>query len=377
MGLGIFGVGLVLLIIILLAENVKNYLMTTYQTSTRINYGKQILPIKMVELFSADDWEIFIEEWIDLKKSIYVTVDRFGGAGDKGRDVVGYITDNKNPNYVWDCYQCKHYDNALLPTQVYVEFAKIIYYSFLKEYPVPKSYHFIAPKGCGTALSKLLSSPVSLRDKLIDNWDKYCKDFITSTPIELKDDLLKYFMDFDFSIFSKIAIKDIIAEHSKHPNHLLWFGGGLPDRPRLDEDTIPVDVQISETVYVNELLAAYGSETSTVYKFPSDLAGIDKYINHFSRTRINFHYAEQLRNFSRDSLPVGTYDDFQKEIYDGIVDKIEDDHENGFIKVKEVESEARKIIIASNPLREVSLINDRTGICHQLVNDGKFKWLKK
>lgn len=42
--------------------------MITFISSLTINFGKRILPIKMVEIFSAEDWETFIEEWLDLKK---------------------------------------------------------------------------------------------------------------------------------------------------------------------------------------------------------------------------------------------------------------------------------------------------------------------
>tara|TARA_R110000787_G_C13425240_1_gene445212 strand:- start:718 stop:834 length:117 start_codon:yes stop_codon:yes gene_type:complete len=38
----------------------------------------------MIEHMSFDDWEEFIEEWIDLKKVEYLDGERFGGAGDKG-----------------------------------------------------------------------------------------------------------------------------------------------------------------------------------------------------------------------------------------------------------------------------------------------------
>lgn len=109
-----------------------------YTTSYHTTYGKTILPIKRVELFSPDEWEEFIEEWLDVKKNEYLEVERLGGAGDKGRDVIAYITDKKKSNYKWDCYQCKHYSAPLTPTQVYVEFGKIIYYTFKNEYPVPK-----------------------------------------------------------------------------------------------------------------------------------------------------------------------------------------------------------------------------------------------
>ena len=349
--------------------------MTYYKTANQINFGKRIIPLKMVEHMSFDDWEEFVEEWLDLKTKEYLESERFGGAGDEGRDVVGYVTDKNSVNYIWDCFQCKHYENALRPTQVYKEFGKILYYTFKQEYPIPRKYYFVSPKGCGTSLSKLLQNPVDLKDSVINNWIKYCANEITNVEIKLEGNFLKWVNNFDFSIFSKIHTKVIIKEHSKHSNHLIRFGGGLPEREKLQENDIPQNIQSTEIIYVSQLLSAYGSESKESYLNIEDLSSNDTYNNHFKRARLSFHHAEQLRNFSRDSLPIDTFEDFQNEILNGVVDIVEDHHSNNFIKVKETEKEARKIIISSNPLKDVSIINDRSGICHQLVNDNKIKWM--
>ncbi len=345
----------------------------SYSTSQRINYGSRILPIKKISLFSPDEWEEFIEEWLDIKESDYIEIDRFGGAGDMGRDVVAYKTDKSKDNYKWDCYQCKHYKSPLMPSQVYAEFGKIIYYTFKEEFPVPEKFYFVGPLGVGTTLSNLLSSPDKLKASILKNWSKYCTE-ISKDNIKLDGDLLEYFDNFDFSIFEKISVKSIVEEHRNHSNHLTRFGGGLPDRERLDESAIPEEVQKEESTYVNELYNAYGSHSGTAYNSYREFETDVRYIGHFKRARISFHHAEQLRNFSRDSLPAHTFEDFQNEILAAVIDIVESEHDNGFVKVKEVEKEARSVVISSNPLKDVSIINDRSGVCHQLANDEKVKW---
>jgi hypothetical protein len=343
-------------------------------TSHSVNHGRPILPIKRVEIFSADEWEIFIEEWLDIKKKNYLEVERMGGAGDQGRDIAAYITDSKQPSYVWDCYQCKHYDKALSPSVVWKEFAKIIYYSFKKQYPVPRKYYFIAPKGCGTALSSLIKKADKLKEELRSNWTQYCEDHITSKEkVTLHGDLLTYFEKFDFSIFEKTPTKTIIEEHRAHSNHLFWFGGGLPSRTELTSDMVPTDIQSNESVYVSQLLGAYKSESTTDYADVRSL--IEPYSNHFRRARISFHFAEQLRNLYRDNLPTGTFERFQEEIYDGVINTCESTHKNGYEKVKAVETQANNIAISSNPLKDVSVQKDKVGVCHQLCNDQRLKWV--
>ena len=107
----------------------------------------------------------------------------------------------------------------------------------------------------------------------------------------------------------------------------------------------------------------------------SDIVPVTKYNNHLKRARISFHHAEQLRNFSRDNLPIGAYELFQDEIYHGIINIVEDDHANGFDRVKKVETHSSTIVISSNAIKEVTNVKDKTGVVHQLCNDQKIKWV--
>jgi len=351
--------------------------MRSYVTSFKVNHGRNILPIKRMEVFSAEEWEIFIEEWLEIKKSQYLEVERFGGAGDKGRDVAAYISDPKVADYDWDCFQCKHYDRPLMPAQMWIEFGKIIYYTFLKEYPVPKKYFFIAPKGCGTSFTKLLQNGSDIKTGLLAHWEKDISESITSGhKIGLAPELTAYINAFDYSIFDRVQPKTIIEEHKPHPNHLTWFGGGLPDREMLDETTIAAEIGSEESQYVNQLIKAYNSDSPTEFSSITEIAKGSNHYRHFTRARISFHHAEQLRNFSRDNLPNGTFESFQTEVLDGIINLVESAHVNSFEKVKAIENQSAIVPITSNALREVTNTKDKTGVCHQLCNDKKINWVE-
>ncbi len=352
--------------------------MDTYISSNRISTGKQITPIQHIQLFSPAEWEEFIEEWLDILKDekSYIEIERLGGAGDQGRDVVAYVSEvDEEGQYIWDCYQCKHYDHSLIPTDIYVELGKIIYYSKKKEYPVPRNYYFVAPKGCGSKLSGWLKNTDELKANFKKAWSNYCENNITTKEsIPLDEDMQKYIDDFDFGIFKKSLVKDIISQHTKHSNHILRFGGGLPPREHLDLSSIPAALQPNENRYVSQLLKAYKSECNIEYKLPSELESGSRYDNHFKRARISFHHAEQLRNFFRDALPARTFEDFQDEILSGVINIAEDSYDNNFLRVKAVEQEATKVTISSNPYKDVSIVDDKKGVCHQLSNDGKLTW---
>ena len=89
----------------------------------------------------------------------------------------------------------------LQPNHVWVEFGKMIYYTFKGEFPPPANYYFAASKGVGLKLQRLLTNPKRLREELIKNWDAHCKTGITDTePVPLEGALLDHLKKFDFSI---------------------------------------------------------------------------------------------------------------------------------------------------------------------------------
>lgn len=336
--------------------------------------GKNIPAIQRIKLYSPEEWEEFVEEWLSTKKDQYLSIERLGGAGDQGRDVVGFKSKPHDNKYSWDNYQCKHYDHSLMPSDVWGEFGKVCYFTYLGDFPIPNTYYFVAPFGIGTSLSNLLRNPEKLRSELIKNWEKYCQDGITKTQsVKLEGGILEYVKKFDFSIFDKITPLTLVEEHQITRFHSVRFGGGLPERPK----SVPAPKAILgyELPYIIKLLKAYSSDCEQDFEKFEQLEPIKKYHNHLLRSRENFHQAEQLKQFSRDVLPLGIFDQFKDEIYSGSINIVEDDHESGFKRVKAAEQEVRKLAITSNPLSLCSTGNDRVGVCHHLANEGKLNWV--
>ena len=50
--------------------------MEQYITAQDIIFGKSILPIKIIELMSPEEWEEFIKEWLDTKKEQYFKIEK-------------------------------------------------------------------------------------------------------------------------------------------------------------------------------------------------------------------------------------------------------------------------------------------------------------
>lgn len=329
-------------------------------------------PIR-VKNFSPDEWEDFVEEWATSLESAYVKVRRFGGSGDCGVDVAGFCTD-KGFEDTWDNYQCKRYAHPLRPSDIWVELGKVIYYSHIGEYTPPRKHYFVASLGVGTKLEKLLNKPTELCEKFKENWDGHCKRKITTTKeIELNGKLLLYVDAFDFTIFSSKSHVELIEAHCHTGYHAVCFGGGLPARP--SPGAPPVVPAASESRYIRQLLDAYGDHLGNPLHDMSALVAHNMLEKDFRRQRERFYYAEALRNFSRDTVPEGTFDDLQDEVYHGVVDVTDATYPNGYERMKATVTQASSVALTANPLASVTKSQDRQGICHQLANEDRLKWV--
>jgi hypothetical protein len=114
--------------------------------------GSALVPaIDLLRVFSPGQWEDFALEWAHSLKSRYLRVERCGGAGDLGRDVVAFVSGDE-----WHNFQCKHYKEPLQPNQVVLELGKLCYYVHERAFSAPSAYYFVAPQGAGNSLSLLL-----------------------------------------------------------------------------------------------------------------------------------------------------------------------------------------------------------------------------
>lgn len=129
--------------------------------------GPLVPPIDRIKLFSPEQWEDFIYEWADALRVEYERVDRAGGAGDMGCDIIATVAGGQG---AWDNYQAKHYNHSLTPSDIWVELGKLVYYTFQGDYTYPRKYSFVAPRGAGTKLSNLLRAPRRLKAELCHQW---------------------------------------------------------------------------------------------------------------------------------------------------------------------------------------------------------------
>ncbi len=334
-----------------------------------------LTPLKLIQTYSPDDWEAFIEEWAEGFDPPYKQVVRIGGAGDLGRDVIGHLTDPMVRPWSCDIYQCKHYAHPLQPAESYVELGKLCVYTHRCDYPVPRLYRFVPPRGVGPGLYNLLNYPDKLRAQLIANWEQYCrKEISKAEEFPLTGSLRAYLDSFDFSIVGFLQPSEILKQHERTRYWHRRFRIDPPVRP--PRSVAPQDIQSHEMRYLTSLLGAYSDYLKRPVTF-ADLDGVPSLLKHLKQSRGYFFCAEALDRFSRDHFAPGAFNEVKVHVYDGVVDVSMMPHADGLACILEVMKQAAGMALPPSDLHPYVWPADRKGICHHLANDGALSWVKE
>lgn len=344
----------------------------TVLTATQAEQGTRIAPRKVIQTYDSADWEVFIEEWATGLSPTYVSVRRFGGSGDRGVDVAGFKTDRGFEDE-WDCFQGKHYNKSLTPSNAWPEMLKVFLLPVRTPlYTLPSSYSFIAPRGLGTDLAHLISTPTELREKFLKQVESSEAKMFKELDDDTRNAVHTLASATDFSMFSTVEVLMLLDQHKMTPYYAARFGGGLPDRPT--SEAPPQTVSPDELVYLAKLVDGYQERYLTVDSIAS-AAMHAKAGSHLQRQRESFFRAEALRTFARDRVPPNTFQGLQNELFDAVVETADAEHFDGLERLRRTLEQAVNAQLSANALIQVTEPADRRGICHQLANDDRLTWV--
>lgn len=331
-------------------------------------------PDQRIYFYSPDEWERFIVEWANALDENYFQVKRHAGSGDLGLDVIGLLTD-QGIDGDWDCFQCKHYEKPLAPGDAYAEMYKIIRGVVHQEFSLPRNYKFLAPKGCGQTLNRLLSSPAKLRQEFL-KWLQGKASPLHKEANAGQARILSAANSFNYNIFKSEEIEDVLKVHRRSPYHALRFDG-VSIRRSSTLAVVPQDVDRQrESVYIKKLVEVYNERHGAEWLGVEDITEKASR-DHFNRQREAFFSAEDLRLTARDQVPPAVFTALQDEVFDGVVEVEQMDHPTGLQRLNEVTMAAARLQLTSNPLISITKQKDRTGLCHQLANDDRLNWIPK
>lgn len=340
-------------------------------------FDSTIDSIVRLRTIESGEFEDIACEWASgylTKFEHYKNVAQIGGSKDSGRDIVAYLDDDLQR---FDIFQCKRYKDPLSPSVYMSEFGKLCYYTMIGKYNKPRKYFIVASNGIGQDLRELIEHPKTINQRLIKDWDKDCKPKkkILSDGLLLSDELKEYIMEFDFSIVSEISPQTLLEQFAKTSWYKYHFGGGLKQRPRVKKPKEVLGTEEIKMEYVHQLLQVYSNHENVEIKDVDSLKPKKKLHNHFKRQRECFHNARALERFTRDELiNDDVYDDLKNQVYHGVITVCEADYDDDLKRVDDTVARSQVLPIKTVELGDISIL-EKSGICHDLVNDGEMSWI--
>jgi hypothetical protein len=333
--------------------------------------GKPVPPAQRIYFYSPNEWEVFIAEWATGVAVSYQQIKQLGGSGDRGVDVAAFKTD-RGLEDAWDCFQAKHYEGSLTLSDAFPEMLKIFNGVVDAFYRLPDRYVFVAPRGCGPTLNRLLSKPTELKKRFLELLDAggaatrlYSEQALQSIR-ELAEAS-------DFSLFQSLELNDMLDAHRRTPYFADRFATSLPTRPPVGQT--PKAPAPDEATYVRKLVNVYKEQDPISVSNADSVVAHAKYGRHLQRQREAFYSAEALRLYARDSVPDGTFESLQDDVFTGVVDTAESDHASGLDRLRAVLTQSSQLDLGAHALIAVSKFEDRQGVCHQLANADKLTWV--
>ena len=331
-----------------------------------------IPPDRLILSLPDDELEKFARMWVELRKG-YVEVQRFTGAGDMGRDVVGYLTQSRHEG-PWHNYQCKQYGRAIQLNVGLLEIGKILYYAYRGEFTPPTSYFFVAPRGVARTLRSLISKPNEFKATFIAKWDQCCADHITKTEtVKLDSGLMAFVNAWNFSKVTVLSVDEILNDPAGTAAMAKWFGKDPGPAP---VGMAPAEVQAHEMPYVQQLLDAYGERDHAEFKQHEDVKAHDEFGPHLDMQRERFFDADAFSRFYRDNTMSEEIETLRTDMLHGVVDIHRATHADSLSRVDAVMAQAATVA-PSGVLARHARVPVKQGICHHFANEGRLKWWKK
>ncbi|TXC73367.1 hypothetical protein FSZ31_00975 [Sphingorhabdus soli] len=328
------------------------------------NYARKIYTL------DDDDLERLIDDWVGHKQSKYHSSEIFAGAGDMGRDVVGYQTASRLEGD-WDNFQCKQLKRSLTRPGMLRELAKIFYHSGQGHFSLPANYTFVAPRGITRPANDLLTHPTELAAALKEDWDTVCSNHISDGVVVKLDPALEFTIDsFDFTHVDSLDANRLASDASMKPVLVDWFGAD-PGAP--PPGSTPEKIQPEEAQYLEQLVAAYGQRRGMPYADATAALECSAYGRRLKDQRTRFFEAARFQRYYRDNTPEDVLRSFEDDVYHSVIETFNAAHADALAKVDAV-MERAALVSVTGVLNKYARVPVRQGTCHHFANDGVLSW---
>lgn len=333
------------------------------------NEDRQILNLTDSEL------EDLIKKWLAKLSDTFIGFERPTASADMGRDAVGFRSARRYDGK-WDNYQCKHLKAPLSKAEFACELGKMFYYADRGEFVLPSRYIFVCPNSAVRDVKRVVDRPSLIADFLIDNWDVYCLNGISTTPTPLTLALETKIRAYPFEkvelwkaseLVEKPQMRAVLHEH-------LDIDPG--EAPRVTRADVPADVADEESAYVTQLLAVYTAASLTPFAKYAEVAADVTYGPQIINARRRYLERQAFRRHFRDNLPASQIDNVDEDVHETVIDRYyalgtAPLHER-LTQVMEVASTAQVTGALGRHNRVTPSV--KQGACHHFANVGRMPW---
>ena len=333
------------------------------------NEERQILNLTDSEL------EDLIKKWLAKVADTYVGFERPTASADMGRDAVGFLSARRYDGE-WHNFQCKHLKAPLGKAEFVIELGKIFYYAGQGEFTLPTSYIFVCPNSAVRDVKKVIDRPSLIAGFLIDNWEAYCLNGISSTPCPLTPALETAIRAYPFEkvelwkaseLVEKPQMRAVLHEH-------LDIDPG--EAPRVSVADVPADVADEESAYVTQLVAVFAAASGTPFTSYTDVVANVTYGFQIINARRRYLERQAFRRHFRDNLPASQIDNVDEDVHETVIDQYHAlDKVPLYERLTQIMGAASTAQVTGALGRHNRVTPSvKQGACHHFANVGRMPW---
>ncbi|PYF01807.1 hypothetical protein BJ122_11730 [Rhodopseudomonas faecalis] len=322
---------------------------------------------------TANDLEIFIHHLVSLETEKYVDHDRYGGSGDMGRDVVGFLTKSRHEGD-WHNFQCKQYRRPLGASYIFEELGKLFYYSSRGHFILPSKYVFVVPNNFAQPARDLLDRKSELKRRLVHEWDSLCATKIAKgVTIPLDQDIQSKIDAFDFSNVESWEHGKILTLPNVTYAAAKTFGDDPGEAPR---GIVPSVVDPLSEHYGEQLRNVYSEHDGQMYPDVTSVLSHPDHGGDFQLHRRRYFDAVEFERHFRVKLDSKNVDDYRENMLATVSDIYKS--KAGLDRVRSIMTAAGAANVGGlfdRHSRVTTLV--RQGTCHVFANEGIMPWWKE
>jgi hypothetical protein len=319
--------------------------------------------------------EDLIKKWLAKLADTYVGFERPTASADMGRDAVGFLSTYRYDG-AWHNYQCKHLKAPLSKSEFVTELGKIFYYAGQDEFTLPTSYIFVCPNSAVRDVKRVIDRPSLIADFLIDNWDAYCLNGISTTPCPLTPALTTAIRAYSFEnvelwkaseLVEKPQMRAVLHEH-------LDIDPG--EAPRVQVTDVPKEVADEESAYVSQLVSVFAAASGISFTSYVEVLANATYGPQIVNARRRYLERQAFRRHFRDNLPASQIDNVDEDVHETVIDQY-----HALDTAPLYERLTRIMVVASTAQVTGALGRHnrvtpsvKQGACHHFANVGRMPW---